>query len=93
MKNSKYGMPPPSTRMEFEHNVFLTIEMAHRKIEQNQLDPFFVHKTIPRLRELKYSPNKRLDLNTVDEQLRLESNMLHWSELLPPPDVIMDDDG
>ena len=88
MKKNKYGMPPPSTRMEFEHNVFLSIEMAHRKIERNQFDPFFVHRTLPRLQALKYTPNKRMELNTVDEQLRLESNMLHWNDFLPPPEIV-----
>lgn len=91
MKKSKYGMPPPSNRAEFEHNIGMTIEMAYRKIEKNQLDPFFVQRTIPRLEQLKSTPNGRIDFDSVDEQLRLESNMLHWMEISPPPEVIKEE--
>lgn len=80
-------MPPPSNRMEFEHNIFMTIEIALRKIKNKQFDPGFVHMTLPRLQQLKYSPNNRIDFNSVDEQLRLESNMMNWMESMPPPSI------
>jgi len=85
-------MPPPSNRGEFEHNLALSIEVALHKLKSKQLDPGFVRTTLPRLRDLKFLPNGRIDFNTVDEQLRLESNMMHWMELMPPPELIQDDD-
>lgn len=33
MEKSKYGMPPPKSRREFEHNLFLLAEDAHRIME------------------------------------------------------------
>lgn len=92
MKNSKYGMPPPSTRAEFEHNLALSFEVALHKLKKNQLDPGFVHMSLPRLRDLKFLPNGRVDFNSVDENLRLQANMQHWMELLPPSELIKKDD-
>lgn len=86
MKKNKYGMPPPSTREEFEHNIALSIEVTLFKIDNNQLDPGFVHMTLPRLKNLKFLPNGRVDLNTVDESLRLQANMQHWMQFMPPPE-------
>lgn len=83
-------MPPPSNRSEFEHNIYMTIESALRKIENKHFDPGFVHWTLPRLQRLKYTPNNRIDFNSVDEQLRLESNMM---QLLPPPIIKQEDIG
>ena len=87
MKKIKYGIPPPSNRAEFEHNIALSFEVALHKLENNQLDPGFVHMTLPRLKDLKFLPNGRIDFNSVDEHLRLESNMMHWMELMPPPEI------
>lgn len=86
MKNNKYGMPPPSTRSEFEHNIFMSVEIALHKIKNEQFDPYFVSRTIPQLQKLIYTPNGRIEFNSVDEQLRLNSNMMHWMELMPPPE-------
>ncbi len=88
MKKSKYGMPPPSNRGEFEHHLALTIESALLKIKNEQLDPGFMLMTLPRLKDLKFLPNGRIDFNSVDENLRLQANMQHWMELLPPPELI-----
>lgn len=81
MKNNKYGMPAPANRAEFEHNISLAIERANEKIKNNQLDPFFMSRTIPNLQKLHFLPNDRINLLSVDESLRLESNMLHWMEI------------
>ncbi len=84
-------MPPPSNRTEFEHNLALTIESALLKIKNEQLDPGFVHMTLPLLQELKLLPNGRIDFNSVDENLRLQANMQHWMELMPPNELIQKD--
>ena len=78
-------MPPPSTRAEFEHNIGLSYVDALRKLENNQLDPFFVQRTLPQLKDIEVLPNGRINLNSVDESLRLQANMQHWMELMPPP--------
>ncbi len=76
-------MPTPRNRSEFEHNIFMTLEMAYQKIENKHFDPYFVQKTIPELRKLKFTPNQRVNLSGVSEGLRLRSNMMHWMELMP----------
>jgi len=91
MKKNKYGMPPPSNRSEFEHNVYLTIEIALQRFENNITPEGLEIRTLQRLANLKTTPNRRLDLNTVDEQLRLESNMMHWMELMPDPRMERED--
>lgn len=89
---SKYGMPPPNTRADFEHNIGLIFEDALRKLESKQLDPFFVQRTLPQLKDIEFLPNGRINLNSVDESLRLQANMQHWMELMPPPEIIKKDD-
>lgn len=85
-------MPPPSTRAEFEHNIALSFENALKKLGSNQLDPFFVQRTLPQLKDIKFLPNGRINFNSVDESLRLQANMQHWMELMPPPERIKVDD-
>ena len=92
MKNSKYGMPPPSNRIEFEHNIFLSVEAAIFKIKNNQNDPGFFYEIWPKLEGLTKLPNGRLNFNQVDESLRLDANMRHWMELMPPPEIKRADD-
>lgn len=81
-------MLPPSTRLEFEHNVYLSVSDALRRIEMDRIDAGFVHMTLPRIKALRYLPNRRIDLNTVDEQLRLQANMLNWMEHMEKPKFI-----
>lgn len=80
---SKYGMLPPQTRSEFEHNVFLTLE----EIEQNKDNPDHLQNIMwaigDSLEVAKKLPNNRIALTTIDEMLRLHSNMLDWMRLLP----------
>lgn len=40
MEKSKYGMPPPKTRIEFEHNLFLLAEDTHGILESCDDDLF-----------------------------------------------------
>ncbi|RUT72861.1 hypothetical protein [Ancylomarina longa] len=93
MKNNKYGMPPPSSRAEFEHNISLSFEDALRKLSSKQLDPFFVQRTLPQLKSIEFFPNGRINFNSVDESLRLQANMQHWMELMPPPELIKKEDS
>lgn len=86
-------MPPPSTRAEFEHNIGLSYEDAFRKIENKQLDPFFVQRTLQQLKDIEFLPNGRINLNSVDESLRLQANMQNWMELMPPPELIKKNDS
>lgn len=86
MKKSKYGMPPPCSRREFEHNMNLLIEDVKRAFDTNDKE-FIMNKcwaSLPHIKKLKSLPNKRLDINTVNEQLRLQANMLDWMKYMPP---------
>lgn len=85
-------MPPPNTRADFEHNIGLSFEDALRKLDSKQLDPFFVQRTLPQLKNIEFLPNGRINLNSIDESLRLQANMQHWMELMPPPEIIKKDD-
>lgn len=87
-KKSKYGMPPPISRKDFEHNVNLITEEILQASDNDNLDlirnrMFF---TIPHLERVKYLPNRRINLNTVNEMLRNQSNMMHWMSMMPGPD-------
>ena len=73
-------MPPPTTRMEFEHNIFLSIEEVRYKLENNIKDYGLYQSVLPSLRKVKSLPNHRIDLTTLDEKVRLQSNMKKWME-------------
>ena len=73
-------MPPPTTRMEFEHNIFLSIEEVRYKLENNIKDYGLYQSVLPSLRKVKSLPNHRIDLTTIDEKVRLHSNMKKWME-------------
>lgn len=80
MEKSKYGMPPPKTRREFEHNLFLLAEDTHRITERGDDDLFrnFLWATYPHIKNIKNHPNGRLNFLTIDEQARLQANMKKW---------------
>ncbi|RRJ90834.1 hypothetical protein [Flavobacterium macacae] len=80
-KTNLGGMPPPSTRIEFEHNIFLSIEEVRYKIENEIRDPGLFHSIVPSLKKVKALPNNRIDLSTIDERIRLHSNMQNWMEM------------
>ena len=92
MRKSKYGMPPPSNRHEFEHNIFLSIEAALLRINNNIEAPGFMYSILPKLAELKPLPNGRINFNQVDESLRLDANSRHWMELMPQPELKIEND-
>lgn len=83
-EKSKYGMPPPTTRVEMEHNVYLLAD----EMQQNINNKDFIDNRlwalgdfIERLRAL---PNGRLELPTIDERVRGIANMMDWLKYLPP---------
>lgn len=80
MERSKYGMPPPKTRREFEHNLFLLAEDVHRIVESGDDDLFrnFLWATYPHVKNIKNHPNGRLNFLTINEQARLRANMKKW---------------
>jgi len=80
MDKSKYGMPPPKTRREFENNLFLLVEDTHRIVESGDDDLIrnFLWATYPHIKNIKSHPNGRLNFLTIDEQARLQANMKKW---------------
>lgn len=80
MERNKYGMPPPKTRREFEHNLFLLAENVHRILESGDDDLFrnFLWATYPHVKNIKNHPNGRLNFLTINEQARLQANMKKW---------------
>lgn len=80
MKKSKYGMPPPETRREFEHNLFLLAEHIHRIVESGNDDSFrnFLWATYPHVKDIRSHPNGRINFLTVTKQARLQANMKKW---------------
>ena len=82
-ERSEYGMPPPLSRSEFEHNVFLLID----EIEQYMDDREFLANRIwalgDSLEHLRYLPNRRVELPTIDERIRSHANTLGWLKYLP----------
>ena len=82
-QRSKYGMPPPTTRADLEHNVFLLVD----EIETNIDDASYLRNRLwalgDSLERLRYLPNRRIELPAIDERVRIHANMLDWIEDLP----------
>ncbi len=80
MKKSKYGMPPPKSRYEMEHNLNLVIEDFTGKIESKDEDLIknAMWATYRHLKDVKKTPNGRINMITYNEQIRLQANMLEW---------------
>ncbi|MDN3707114.1 hypothetical protein QW060_08195 [Myroides ceti] len=80
MEKNKYGMSPPKTRREFEHNLFLLAEDTYRITESGDDDLFrnFLWATYPHIKNIKNHPNRRLNFLTINEQARLQANMKKW---------------
>lgn len=86
MKRSEYGMPPPRSRREMEHNINLLLEDIERAFDTND-EEFIRNKcwaSLPHIKKLKYLPNQRIHINTINEQLRLQANMLDWIKYIDP---------
>jgi hypothetical protein len=89
-KKSKYGMPPPNNRMEFEHNMALVFEEGLLKSKNEEALANFAWAVGDDLKKLKLLPNGRVNLLTINESLRLHGNSLKWMEMLPPPEIRID---
>lgn len=82
---------PPSSRAKFERNLNFLAEALHQG--RFNVAPGLSH-TIDGLRRVRYLPNHRVDLLTVDESTRLNANMMTRfldresvsSGPIPPPD-------
>lgn len=86
-KKSKYGMPPPNNRMEFEHNIAMITEEGLMKSNNKEALANFVWAVGDDLKRLKFLPNGRVNLLTINKSLRLHGNSLKWMEFLPPPEI------
>ncbi len=73
-------MPPPKTRYEMEHNLNLVIEDFTSKIESGDKDLIknAMWATYKHLKDVKRTPNGRINMITYNEQIRLQANMLEW---------------
>ena len=80
MNKSKYGMPPPKTRCEMEHNLSLVIEDFNGKIESGNQDLIqnAMWATYRHLKDVKKTPNGRINMITYNEMIRNQANMLEW---------------
>lgn len=83
-QKSKYGMPPPKTRAEFEHNVFLLVDDIERHIHDDTYLRNRMWSLGESLISLRYLPNRRIELSTIDERVRIHANMMDWLKYLPP---------
>jgi len=83
-QKSKYGMPPPTTRADFERNVFLLVD----ELEQHADDEDFLANRVwalgDSLEHARYLPNRRIEIANIDERMRNLSNMKGWMKYLPP---------
>ena len=77
-------MPPPTTRAEFEHNVYLLIDELERNADNEKYIANRMWALGDSLRHLKYLPNRRVELPTIDEKIRLHANSMDWLKQLAP---------
>lgn len=90
IKKSKYGMPPPANRSEFEHNLGLILEDGISKFESKDKDSIanFQWAIGKDLQKLNLLPNGRINLLSINESLRLHGNSMHWMSFLPPVEIL-----
>ena len=76
-------MPPPVSRAEYEHNMFLLLD----ELDTHQDDEALISNRLwamgDSLEQARYLPNGRIDLLTIDEKIRIVANMLDWMKYLP----------
>ena len=85
-----FEIVPPKTRREMEHNIALVFENAFKQVKSESKKSIgsFNHLTLPLLHKLKFLPNGRIFLSSVDERLRLQANTLNNLEIMPKPKQI-----
>ncbi|SCY13691.1 hypothetical protein SAMN02927916_1229 [Flavobacterium anhuiense] len=69
----------PKNRLEFEHNINFLEERGLKLLEVNNESAIqnYVWATLPHLRKVRKLPNGRINLLTINEQIRLQANMLN----------------
>ncbi len=77
-------MPPPTSRADFEHNVFLLIDEMERHKEDEKFLANRLWALGDSLEHARYLPNRRIELPSIDERMRNLSNMMDWMKYLPP---------
>jgi hypothetical protein len=89
IQKSKYGMPPPENRSEFEHNIGLIYEdgLSKAKLENKESLMNFKWAVGDNLQKVNFLPNGRIDLLSINENLRLYGNTMHWMNFLPPLEI------
>jgi len=95
MKRDNFKIVPPSTRREMEHNIALVIENALKQIKsKNKMAISSLnHFTLSHLQNLKYLPNGRIFLSSIDESLRLQGNTLNTLNFMPEPKNVKNGDS
>lgn len=73
-------MIPPKTRFEMEHNFYLALEDYNKKISSGDSDLAANAQwaTGRHIIKVKYTPNARVDVSTINEGMRLQANMQKW---------------
>lgn len=75
------SMKQPMTRGEFEERINLTHEQIHTgKLDTNGL--------LDGLLDVRYLPNGRIDMLSVNEMVRLNANMSHQMIATPMGDIL-----
>lgn len=62
-------MQPPSTRKEFEERINLVLELLHT----GKMHP----RGMEGMLNIKFLPNGRIDMLSIDESTRLSANTMH----------------
>ena len=83
-EKSKYGMPPPTSREEMEHNVYMFVDEMVQNIDNERFVSNRLWALGDSIEHLRHLPNGRIELPTIDERVRNLSNMMGWMKYLPP---------
>lgn len=76
-------MIPPKTRSEMEHNFFLALEDFKQRIDSGDKDLIAnaLWATAKHIKRVKKAPNNRVDVSTINQNMRLQANMKNWMDL------------
>ncbi|SIT07586.1 hypothetical protein SAMN05421786_1056 [Chryseobacterium ureilyticum] len=76
-------MIPPKKRSEMEHNFFLALEDFNQRINSGDKDRIenAVWATAEHIKRVKTTPNNRVDVSTINKNMRLQANMRKWMDV------------
>lgn len=76
-------MIPPKTRSEMEHNFFLALEDFNERINSGDQDRIenAVWAMAEPIKRVKKTPNNRVDVSTINRNMRLKANMKKWMDI------------